>query len=523
MKRLLLFLFFFAIFQSCQKTPQKTETMRFCFHSDPTSLDPRKNADVYTSNLLFMVYEGLTRLLPEGKVELALAESVDISEDGKTYLFHLRKANWSDGVPITAHDFEHSWKKILTPSFGSSCPYLLYCIHNAEKAVNGAIAPEDVGITALDDHTLKVELENPTPYFLSLITFCNFYPIPKHKEVENPAWHLNSFVTNGAYIVKKWERNHEISLVKNPNYWDAENVHLDALHISIVSDEKTTLRMFENDDLDILNSQTSNLSIDEVVSLRKMGKVAINRLGGTLFCTFNLERTPLNNPSIRKALSLAIDRKGIIDNISQLSEEPAARYIPSVVMPCDEPLFPFCDLARAKILFQKGVEELGSFPSEEITLNYQANELHRRIAQAIQQQWENAFGLNIRLSESDFKTQMALLQNRNYSIALDSWVVQYTDPVSILERFKFRTTKKNFPGYENQEYIQILNRASAVNDAEERLRLLRSAESIMAQDMPLAPIYHFNQAILSNSRFTNLQFSPLGTLIYKKIRPSEQL
>lgn len=519
-KKLFLLFFFLTIFQSCSKNPQKIENMRLCFHSDPTSLDPRRNSDVCTSNLLFMVYEGLTRLLPEGKVELALAESVDISPDGKTYIFHLRNANWSDGVPVTAHDFEYSWKKTLTPSFGAACPYLLYSVLNAEEAVNGTVDPSQVAIYAVDDHTLKIELENPTPYFLSLITFCNFYPIPKHKELENPAWHHNSFVTNGPFIVKEWDRNQAILLEKNQKYWDAKNVHLDAIHILIVSDEKTSLRMFENGDLDVLNSLTSPLSIDEVVSLKQKGKVMTNPLGGTLFCTFNLQMAPLSNRSIRKALSMAIDRMGIIENISQLSEEPATRYIPSVVLATDKPLFPVSDIALAKELFQQGVEELGAFPAEPILLNCQANELHRRIAQAIQQQWKELFGLNIELCESDFKTQMSLLQNRNYAIALDSWVVQYTDPVSILERFKFRTTKKNYPGYENPEYIAILDKAAAVNDPDERLRLLQKAEALMAEEMPLAPIYHFNQAILDNSQFVNLEFSPLGTPLFKRIRPT---
>ncbi len=541
MKRLLLSLLLPFTFNSCQKMNKdlKKETIRLCFRANPTTVDTRKNADVLSSYLQFMIFEGLTRLLPDGEVEFALAESVEISKDGLTYIFHLKEAEWSDGHPITAYDFEYSWKKILTPSFGSPCPYLLFCIENAEEAVAGKISPERTGIKALDDSTLRIQLKHPTPYFLSLISFCNFFPIPQHIELENPLWYLKvdkTLVCNGPFRIEKWIPNQEILVVRNPTHWDAGNVHLDAIHVSIVEDEATSLRMFENGEIDLLNSITSSLSIDEIVALKKQNKVETKPVGGTLFVTFNLNLPFLKNLSIRKALSSAINRNSIIENISQLSEFPATRLIPpSLIHNLDETV-QFNDSVHPKILFDQGLKELGFDPKDPslkknpaylemidgLTLIYESIELHGRIAQTIQQQWKAAFGFEIKLQEFDFKTQIANLQNKNYSIGLGYWIVQYTDPVSILERFKYKDSKKNYPGYENPKYIDLLGQAQITNDPKLRLKFLEDAERLIVSEMPLAPIFHFNYAILKNSKFTDIEFSPIGNLIYKKIRPKEQ-
>jgi oligopeptide transport system substrate-binding protein len=484
-----------------------------------------------------MLYEGLTRLLDEGEVELALAKSVDISEDGLTYIFHLKDASWSDGHPISAYDFEYSWKKILTPEFGSPCSYLLYCIKHAEESAKGKISPEDTGIKALDSKTLRVILKNPTPYFLSLISFCNFYPIPKHVEIEHPSWNLvrdRTLVSSGPFRLEKWVPNQEILVLKNTAYWDVGNVHLDGIQINIIGDDKTSLRMFENKELDLLNSLLSSIPIDDLVNLKKKGMLQTRPIGGTLFCTFNLAEPLLKNQSIRRALSCAIDRQSIIENISQLSEQPATRFVPPVLNhDKTRKFFPVSDPDLALALFRKGLRELGIDPNDpnlnknpsylelvhSLTLSYEGIAMHKRIAQAIQEQWKQVLGFEIKLREYNFKNHLEALQSRNYSIGLDYWIVQFADPVNILERFKYKHSKKNFPGYENPEYIQILTEASSTNQADYREELLERAEQLIASEMPLTPIYHFNQAISHNANFTDLHFSPIGTLVYKKIRP----
>ncbi len=321
---------------SCQNSHKEMKKMiRLSFHVNPTTVDTRKNTDVCSSALLFMIYEGLTRLLPDGSTEAAMAKAIEISEDGKVYTFHLRNAVWSDGRPVSAHDFEYSWKKILTPSFASPCPYLFYSIRNAEEAVKGEIPIDEVAIWAIDNKTLKVELKNPTPYFLALISFCNFFPIPKHVEEEDPLWHLRldrTLVTNGPFTLSKWIPNQEIVVIKNPLYWDVDHVKLDGIHISIIGDEKTTLKMFESGDLDLITSVTSPLSIDDLISAKEKGLIETKPMGGTLFCTFNLQHKLFQNASIRKAFAFAIDRPSIVENITQLSDTAATRFIPHAIL-----------------------------------------------------------------------------------------------------------------------------------------------------------------------------------------------
>ena len=225
--------------------------MRTCFNMDPLTVDPRKNGDLISSTFLFMLYDGLTSLLPNGEVELSLAKSVHLSEDQCTYTFSLREAYWSDGHLITAHDFEYSWKKTLDPNFHATCPQLFYPIKNAKEAAEGVVSPDQVRVQALNDTTLRVELNHPTPYFLSLISFCNFFPIPRHVELNNPAWENETqVVVSGPFRLVHWQKKKEIVVVKNPTYWDAEHTTLDSLHISIVTDEFTTLEMFENNEFE---------------------------------------------------------------------------------------------------------------------------------------------------------------------------------------------------------------------------------------------------------------------------------
>jgi len=524
---------------SCQKKSLRLEPskdcMRICLNMDPSTIDPRKSAEWCASTLNFLIYEGLTRIKPDGDAELALAQSIDLSEDGLVYTFHLRDAYWSDGAPITAYDFEYSWKKILTPRFGSPCPHLLFPLKNGEKSIKGEISQEEIGVQAIDDKTLRVELENPTPYFLSLISFCNFYPIPKHIELKNSSWQNSidqNLVASGPYKLVKWLRNKEILLEKNPLYWNSDQLFLPRIHISIIPDEKTALKMYENEELDFISTVTTPLSLEDLDYFRKQGKLQVIPLGGLLFCTFNLDRFPFQNSNIRKALSYAIDRKAIVENIYQLTDIPATRCIPPVLIgKQNRQLFPAHDRERARILFAKGIEELGlsDLPISQLPffhsliLSYEGIDPHRKIAQTIQQQWKEVLGIEVKLQEEDPKTHMDQLFSRNYSIAIDYLIVQYNDPNNILERFKYKNMKKNFPGFENSGYIDLLNQAACMNNAKKRLEILEAAETLLMTEMPLTPIYHFNQGLLIDSKFTNLEFSPLGNLLFLKIRPTEKI
>ncbi len=524
--------------------------MRTCFSMDPLTVDPRKSGDLISSAFLFMLYEGLTHLLPNGQVELALAESVDISGDQCIYTFRLRKASWSDGHPITAFDFEYSWKKSLDPEFPSPCQQLFYPIKNAEAAAEGKIAADQIRVQALDERTLLVELNNPTPYFLSLISFCNFFPVPRHIDENNPLWDAQitpysnpngananrccDLVCSGPFKLVKWEWKKEIEVVKNPAFWDADNTHLESLHISIVNNEYLTLEMFENDELDWISFMLSTMPSSALKRYKDDGRLTLVPMGSTLFCAFNMHRFPFNNENIRKAFSYAMDRQSIVEQTSQLNEIPAKRLIPPVMDNTDLPQPLSFDEKRARQYLQKGLFELGILKTDagsfdisdlnirlflsHLTLSYENSQASRNVAQTLQEQWGRVLGFRIKLVQQDFKTQMETISHGDFNIALRVCLAHYNDPLNILERFKYKYLSRNFPKFESPEYIDLLDRSSKTYDPVTRQQILAKAEAHLLDKMPLAPISHLNYAILCNPSTQGVELSPIGGVQFRKAK-----
>jgi oligopeptide transport system substrate-binding protein len=475
-----------------------------------------------------MLYDGLTRLLPNGDVELSLAESAELSQDGKTYVFKLREAFWSDGRPITAYDFEYSWKKTLDPAFNSTCPQLFFPIKDAEAAHRGAIDPNEVGIRVADPKTLIIDLEHPTPYFLSLISSCNFFPIPKHIVETTSYWDTiptQKLVTSGPFCLIRWEKRKEIVLEKNPNYWDAENTFLSSLKILIVDDEYTTLEMFENDELDLVSFILSSIPLNALKSYHQDGLLKLIPMGTTAFCAFNLQQFPFNNQNIRKAFSYAIDREKIVREITQLNEIPATRCIPPILdRNHNLQILPHYSESLAKTHLQKGLQEL-KIPYDvkdlrfrlfldNLNLTYDETQTSRNVAQNLQEQWRKVLGFKVNLQFQNYNTQMENILKRDFAITLSTWLAQYNDPMNILERFKYKNLRKNFPGFENKEYVDLLN-LSFESDNEKRRATLLKAEKLLMDEMPIAPLFHFNFAIICKPYISGVEISPTGVVQFR--------
>lgn len=505
--------------------------MRTCFRMDPLTVDPRKNWDQITSTFLSLIYEGLTRLKPNGEIELALAESVELSQDQKTYRFFLRESSWSDGHPVTAHDFEYSWKKTLDPNFPSLSPQLFYPIKNAELASKGILSLEEVGVRAIDDHILEIELNHPTPYFLSLISFCSFYPIPRHVEMQNLQWEKsseNKIVSSGPFKISQWKRKQEIVCEKNPLYWNANNVTCKNLHISIINNPYAVMQLFDQDELDLVSVILCSLPLDALGPYKHDGTLKLTPAGGTVFCSFNTQQYPFHNQNIRKAFSYAIDRQHIVENITRLNEIPAERCLPpSLVKDEQKTLFPSFDEALARKHLSLGLQELGIISNQNqdlglrlflnnLTLLFDANQLNWKIAEALQECWKRVLGFRIRLESSDFHSYIQNLNKRNYNIGLAYWLAQFNDPMNIFERFKNRSLPKNFPGYENPQFNNLLESSSTEIRPDVRKKILTQAESLFLDDMPLAPIYHYNHAYLCKPYLTGVEITAIGAFNFNR-------
>lgn len=491
----------FACLVGCGSKDLPNQTLKISFNTHPTTTDPRLAADFVSSTLCCMIYEGLTRSLPDNRVELALAQSVEISKDQTLYTFHLRKAFWSDGIPITAHDFEKSWKKVLSPP--KSCAFLFYPILGAEKCVRGEISIDEVGIRAVDDFTFEVRLERPTPYFYSLSAFPSFLPVPSHAP-DDPS------ICSGPFQIEKLVHNSEINLIKNQAYWNKKAIQLDEIHISIVPDEMTALQMFEQGELDWLGASLSPLPLDALEKLK--GHLEFIPTPATTLCTFNTESPPFSNLHFRKAFSYAIDRKEITEKIMHGSQHHASTFLPPTL---SDQEFSLYDPSRAKLYLEKALGELGVSLNqlEPISLYYKSSQTEKRLAQTLQRQWKRTLGIEVELIQLDFKSHAQKLQTRDYQISFASWIAQFNDPVSILDRFRSKEHLKNYPGWENLKYIELLEKAAHSLD---RKKLLNQAERLLVDEMPLTPIYHWSSPVIKSLDLKETPSSSCGGILFER-------
>lgn len=502
-KLALLFFGLSLLFVSCSKSKSTpSSTLKLSFNTWPSTLDPRRCADFVSSTLVCMTYDGLTRCLPGGDVELALAKKIEVSSDLLVYTFHLREAFWSDGQPITAYDFEASWKEILNPP--KPCAFLFYPIKNAEKCAKKEVTIDEVGILALDEKTLRVELENPTPYFKNLTAFPSFLCAPSHSS--------GSQVLSGPFLYQRISENHEIVLKKNPFYWNRKNVFLDQVHIAIVPDESTALEMFENGDLDWLGGPLCPLPPDAIDKLKSQ-LIFVPNAASTI-CTFNTQEFPFNNLNLRLAFALSINRDEIVEKVTGAGQVPAKSMLPPAF---SKEEYKLTDLERAKEYFKMGLEELSIQPKqlESLILYYRPTQIEKRLAQTLQRDWFKAFGIQINLVQLDYKSHTHRLQTRSYQLALASWIAQFDDPLSILSRFKDSSHLKNYPGWEDGFYSHLLNLANTSPNREE---VLAQAEKIFEENMPLCPIYHWSSPAICSSKVESIATTPCGGVLFERFK-----
>lgn len=532
MKKHFLFLplFFLVFLTSCgQKTPSSVnqKVLHMNVHQDPSTMDPRKGGDWISCVMHFNLFEGLMRLNPDGSLTPAQAESIEISPDQLVYTFHLRDTVWSNGDPVTAQDFEMSWKNILSPHFSSPNAHLLYPIKNAERMKKGNCTSQDVGIYAPDNKTLVVTLNYPTPYFLHLVAFSVFFPVSYKTDAHVVGWAQEagtSFVCNGPFSLKKWRHHHEAVLQRNPFYWNRQNITLDQIHVSMISDGNTALKMFENGLLDIIGFGISPIPADALAKYAQKGLLHTNHYPGTTILCFNTNQFPFHNLHIRKAFALALNRKEIAENIAGPEGELATSIIPPALkLSASSYSVDNYNLFLAKQHFILGLQELGISSKEfpPITYSYAATGNNETLAQAIQEQLTHNLGITIYLDKGDYKTHMDKLTLRQFELAQSFWVAQYRDPMSILERFKFKMNGKNYPGWENSTFIDLLDKSVFTSHPEERARLLEQAETLLIEEVPLLPLYHWSSTFMTQPHVSGYETSNNGVFDYSHLRLAE--
>ncbi len=497
----------------------KERKLRISFAYDPKTLDPRKGSEPVASTVHFALYEGLTRMNERSTHEPGVAENIDISEDKRTYTFHLRSTYWTNGDPVTAEDFAYAWRSVLDPDFPAPNAHLLYPILNAEKVKKGDLPVDSLGIEVLDEKTLRVTLERPTPYFLDVTSFCVLYPVPSKVATQNPRWAEKtdqSLVTNGPFVLESWVPTDHFVFKKSPIYWEKELVKLDEIQALTIANNTTTLALFEAGDLDFMGGFCGEIQTEWIPELVKQGRLHFTPSGATKIVTFNVATFPFCNSNIRKAFSFAIDRHSIIENITQFEELAALGFVsPLLKNGVSNEYFKDADITKAHDYLVLGLNELGlNSPADlgEIHYAYSDAATDKKIAQALQQQWNKQLGVQVRLEEYPMNHLSDKLNRRDYQMGQVTYIAQYNDLMNILDRFKIKTNLKNYPGWENNEYVQLLESSAFASTPSERFQILEKAEQIMISEMPIAGIYHWGTISMQSEKVHDLFISPVGSL-----------
>lgn len=517
----LLSILFFTTSCSSTKKPNKkinqSKVITLNFGDDPTSFDPRRVRDLASITLMKALYEGLTRVTPDQKIELGAAEKYEISEDLKTYTFHLRPSKWTNGQEVTAENFEKAWKKALDPSFPCDNAFQMYVIQNAKEAKEGRVSTDEIGVKAIDKYTLRVDLKNPTPYFLQMITHPVFFPLPTSNFTAiNSQEQAEVLATNGPFILKKWISNDYLEVVKNPTYWDNNEVKLDGIKFVMVLPE-TELMMYEKGEVDWTGSPLSSISLDAMKDLEKKYSLHRQDFLSTYFLRVNVANFPLDQVKLRKALNLAIKREEIVKHVLQGGQTTATSLVPAIMGLSQKDYFQDGDIQTAKTLFSEVCDELGvdveSFP--EISLTYIGVGRSRLISQALQQQWEQAFGIRVKLEAVENKIYFSKLSKKDYELICCDWVADFDDPINFLEVFKYKTSDSNNTNWGNSEYTRLLDESAKIVDTQKRKEILAESEAILMNELPIMPIFYASMRYLKNENITDVVLSSLGSLDFK--------
>lgn len=508
---------------SCGKkeSPQENRHLNISFANEVRTLDPRLGGEYPTAHLIRMLFDGLMRRDEKGMTAPAVAESYVISEDFKTYTFTLRKTYWTDGKPVTAHDFVYAWKKSLDPKTLSHGAQNFYFIKNAKLSAEGKVPVDELGVCALDDYTLEVKLDYPAPYFLEVLGSTLFHPIPKHLDEKDPTWSHRTdgtFVSNGPFKLHKWKRGDYITVEKNPNYWDKEHVHLPKIKINFIDDGMTQLYMYEKNKLDWIGAPLNKIPQEALEDVKLDSSFASLPSPKVLWFFLNDEVFPFNNKKIRKALSWAINRQEIVDHIFDGNAFPAQ----GIIAPCfdlgNDPCFEDKNFDGAKTLFEEALAELeltkDTFPP--IIIKYASGEeTLNRVVQIIQEFWQKAFGVKVVLQQADWPVHFTEVQKGDYQVGMMGWYSFMGDPIYMLQTFKYKHDMVNMSNWESKDYLDLLEVSNHETIPQKRDEILIDAEKILMDEMPIIPICYLNIEFSKKPELVGVTLPASGEIDFK--------
>ncbi len=456
------------------------------------SLDPAIVTDQVSMRIGDALFEGLCRINAQGKPEPAVAVRWDVSPDKKIYTFHLRRDSvWSNGDPVTAMDFVKSWERALRPATASDYAPQLYPLLRAKEYNEGKLTDfSQVGVKALDDHTLETTLENPIPYWIDLCAFLTLAPV-NTVAVEKFGWtNPSHVVSNGAYIIERWLIDDHIRLRKNPRYWDQQNVRMEVVDVVPISDSNTALNYFVTGQADLMMDK-GQIPPSLVPKLKQQPYFHTGPFLGTWFIRVNITKPTLSNPLVRQALAMAVDKKQIVEKITQLGENPAYSLTPPGAGDNYQPPAGLeYDPAKAReLLAQAGFPNGRGFPS--ISYLHLPQPVERNIAVELQSMWRENLGITVNLTKQEQKIWLASMRELSYDLCRSSWVGDYNDANTFLEMFT-TGNGNNRTGFTSAAYDGAIAAASREADPMQRFKIFSDAERLLiSEQTPIIPVYHY--------------------------------
>lgn len=468
--------------------------------TEPQTIDPHVmsgSPEVHIANAL---YEGLVVRNPATmEMDPGVAEHWDISADGKVMTFYLNPdARWSNGDPVTANDFVWSLRRSLHPDMGNQLAYTLFPIVGAEAYSKGELIDADMlGVRALDPRTLQIHLEHPDPYFLGILGVYPAFPVHRatveaHGRFTDrftPWTRVENFVGNGPFTLAEWKINRRLTVNKSDTYWDANRVALNAVVFHPVDKEVSEEKMFRAGQLHYTNA----VPINKIPVYRKLTDSPYRQAPwqGSYYLQFNIDRHPVNDLRVRKALAMAVDREKLVETVLMGTELANSALVPSGTPDYTSPDILRYDPEQARaLLAEAGYPDGKGWPGLEYL--YNTSENHRRIAIALQQMWKDELNIDISLLNQEWKVYLDTLSQKNFTMSRRGWIASDLDPKSFLSSFT-SDNGNNDTGFANTRYDEImLKRAPATADRAERLALMQEAEAILLRSIAVIPLYTYN-------------------------------
>lgn len=502
----------------------ENQVLYFGNATEVTGVDPHGTNGMPEQRIIKSLFEGLVSKDPKTlAIVPGVADRWDVSEDGMTYVFHIREtAKWSNGDPVTAHDFVNSWLRGLMPALANETVTSLFVFKNAEKFYKKEITDvSQVGFKAVDDQHLKIELENATPYFLQLLDYIALFPVhtasmQKYGALDDPAnpWSkAGNFVGNGAFTLKEWVPGRSMIVKKNPHYWDKDTVRLNEIHFLPIEQILVEERMFKARHL----HRTEWMPFEKIPVYRDKKDPEYNHAPylGSYYYAFNVTKPPFDDVRVRKALVYAIDRQLLVDTVTHGVQAPAGSITPPDTAGYTSRTQINYDVEKARaLLAEAGYPNGEGFPHAELLYNTQ--EQHQAIAQAIQQMWKKNLNIHVPLKNQEWKVFLHEIKNLNHYVTRLAWVGDYLDPNTFLEVFT-SYSGDNRTGWKNPKYDALIEKAATIRNQEERFEVFQQAETLLLEEVPIIPIYYYTTNNLVSTQLKGFYPNILDYYSYKHL------